>query len=168
MVWRAVRLMIDVFGYSVGLGCIALSGTLLSCGVEVEGLSLGAGDDAVENFLARLAVDLLPWRPAEFPVDVISTGSCRVPGWWVWVARSEGIWCDSWSASSQPARARSFCHHGCTGPGQPLGAAGRRQVLRLRAPTPLARGRALPRLQQRCGDPGRVRRHATVPATLSV
>src|SRR3954470_20941708 len=21
-------------------------------------------------------------------------GSCRVPGWWVWVARSEGIWCD--------------------------------------------------------------------------
>src|SRR5215204_516241 len=98
----------------------------------------------------------------------IGCGSCWVPGWWVWVARSEGIWCDSWSASSQPARARSFCHHGCTGPGQPLGAAGRRQVRRLRAPTPLAGGRALPRLRQRCGDPRRVRRHAAVPATLSV
>src|SRR3954453_8018748 len=26
-------------------------------------------------------------------------GSCWVSGWWVWVARSEGIWCDGWSAS---------------------------------------------------------------------
>src|SRR4051812_11823080 len=44
----------------------------------------------------------------------IKAGSCWVSGWWVWVVRSEGIWCDGWSASSQPARARSFCHHGCT------------------------------------------------------
>src|SRR3954453_8291562 len=28
---------------------------------------------------------------------VFRGGSCRVPGWWVWVARSEGIWCDGWS-----------------------------------------------------------------------
>ena len=39
-------------------------------------------------------------------------GSCRVSGWWVWVARSEGFRCDGWSASSHPARARSFRHHG--------------------------------------------------------
>src|SRR4051812_10392180 len=133
----------------------------------------GTVDSDIQVALAALAIagtqlgQVLHVHVHEAEV-IIFEGSCRVPGWWVWVARSEGIWCDSWSASSQPARARSFCHHGCTGPGQPLGAAGRRQVLRLRAPTPLARGRALPRLQQRCGDPGRVRRHATVPATLSV
>src|SRR4051794_36929677 len=75
-----------------------------------------------------------------------SGGSCRVPGWWVWVARSESICCDGWSASSQPARGRSFWHHGCTELGQPFQPDGRRQVLRLCAPTPLARGRALPRL----------------------
>src|SRR4051812_13169146 len=86
----------------------------------------------------------------------IKAGSCWVSGWWVWVVRSEGIWCDGCSASRHPARARSFCHHGCTGPGQPLRAAGRRQVLRLRAPAPLARGRALPRLRQRGRDPGRM------------
>src|SRR3954447_6667477 len=102
------------------------------------------------------------------PRVIITDGSCWVSGWWVWVARSEGIWCDGWSVSSQPARARSFCHHGCTGPGQPLGAAGRRQVLRLRAPTPLAGGRALPRLRQRCGNPRRVRRHPTSSAALSL
>ena len=95
-------------------------------------------------------------------------GSCRVSGWWVWVARSEGFRCDGWSASSHPARARSLRHHGSHRSGQSLGPAGRRHVLCLRAPTPLARGHALPRLWQRCGDPQRVRRHAAVPAALSM
>src|SRR3954469_19980184 len=39
-------------------------------------------------------------------------------------------------------------------------------MLRLRAPTPLARKRALPRVRYCRGDPRRVRRQPTAPATL--
>src|SRR3954468_10164364 len=52
--------------------------------------------------------------------------------------------------------------------GQTRGPAGRRQVLRAGTPASLARGRALSRLRQRCGDPQRVRRHPTSSAALSV
>ena len=45
---------------------------------------------------------------------------------------------------------------------------GRRQVLRLCAPAPLAGGCALPWMRQPCGGPGRMRRHAALSATASV
>ena len=54
----------------------------------------------------------------------------------------------------------------CPRPGQSFRPDGRRQVLCLRAPTPLARRRALPWVRQRPGDPRRVRRPPTAPATL--
>ena len=81
--------------------------------------------------------------------------------------RVEGIWCDGWSAGptgSCEELPPSWQHRS----GESLGAAGRCQVLRPRAPAPLAGGCVLPRLRQRCGDPRRVRRHPTSSAALSL
>src|ERR687894_1022777 len=61
---------------------------------------------------------------------------------------------------------RSSADHGWTQSGQPSGPDGRRQVLRLHTPTPLARGSTLSRVRQRRGDPPRVRRQPTAAATL--
>src|SRR3954453_11214500 len=58
------------------------------------------------------------------------------------------------------------CIRCCTRPGQSFRPDGRRQVLCLRAPTPLAGRRALPRVRQRRGDPRWMRRQPTAPATL--
>src|SRR3954465_6268189 len=73
-----------------------------------------------------------------------------------------------WSAVAIVSRS-SFghgCLRCCPRLGQPVRPDGRRQMLRLRAPTPLARRRALPRVRYCRGDPRRVRRQPTAPATL--
>src|SRR5215210_3380535 len=67
---------------------------------------------------------------------------------------------------SRPARARSLWHHDRTGPGQPLGANRRRQVLRPGAPAPLAERGALSRVRQRQRGPGRARRDPSPSAAL--
>src|SRR4051812_39943186 len=60
------------------------------------------------------------------------------------------------------------CHHGHSGPGQPRILARRREVLRLGAPAPLARGRPLPWMRQRRGSPERARRHTAASAAVSL
>src|SRR5215218_6795089 len=73
-----------------------------------------------------------------------------------------------WSAAAIIPRSSTGhgCIRCCPRLGQPVRPDGRRQVLRLRAPTPLARRRAVPRVRHRRGDPRRVRRQPTSPATL--
>src|SRR3954466_11373632 len=68
-----------------------------------------------------------------------------------------------WSANT-----RDSCHHGHSGPSQPRIPARRREVLCLGAPAPLARGRPLPWMRQRCGGPERARRHTAASAAVSL
>src|SRR3954452_13677021 len=68
-----------------------------------------------------------------------------------------------WSANT-----RDSCHHGHSGPSQPRIPARRREMLRLGAPAPLARGRPLPWMRQQRGGPERALRHAAVSAAVSL
>ena len=84
-----------------------------------------------------------------------------------WVACRMGLYDGGRGAGWPTGRPREEpWHHDRTGPGQPLGADRRRQVLRPGAPAALAGGGALSRLRQRIRGPGRLRRDPAAAAAL--